>query len=672
MKSESVCNQTSLQIIDCINTTTISRYTISKAFSLPLREDIIVQIGHLDNGTNTNNKPSLTPAASLLIEKLADSGLLINKLTATNQQSLSLSLSGNTLISALQLPTSVASIIANSTQQPAKIRLSVINNQVQLTIEATRNDNNTRVQTNPVEIRFARAQVIDTSSLKLEQPLLNLTTNKPNNENRMNESTTSTHLKPSATTTLNQSANLSVNKITTETSNTLNSVIADFLKSKPVQSPVITNSLKGILTHYDKFIDSTAIKQLMPNTKNNTLVSTQPLDKLIAQVSQNSNATTAGTRTLTLFSQLQNNMSELEKLISQTKISSPAATNSNTLKQSIASSGLFNEASLKALSLSSSTINQSTGEHPNLNKSQTEPVRRQAEGAQYSDKLATTKLTNLKMSGLQFKHTIEMLIKNLSNTQNLSVHIPKLITGLIKTSNPTEPLQPLSRQSHEKGLSPTINDPNNRANQSSPALSKQTPFNDTNAGLKQSFAQLLPDFQWSKLNNASRQLTQQSERTLITLQKQVLNEMLVEVNNLINKIETNQLLSLKNEAANLQQYLVDLPIFKNGSLESFEMLFTSDENEQKQMSQKTWSVTIKFDLDPLGPMFAKVSFKNQRISTHFFAENKETATLLSENLHHLKDSLFIAGVDTDTIEGSQGIVPKTLKENTDNRLDIRI
>jgi len=141
---------------------------------------------------------------------------------------------------------------------------------------------------------------------------------------------------------------------------------------------------------------------------------------------------------------------------------------------------------------------------------------------------------------------------------------------------------------------------------------------------------------------------------------------------LISKIETNQLLSLRSVTPLLQQFLFDLPIYHNKQIESFELLFTSKQEGKENNTGKKWTVTIKFDLAPLGPMFARVSLINERISTHFFAKEAETATLLSENLNHLKDSLFLAGLDVDEICGQQGIVPEELLSNDEHSVDVRV
>lgn len=149
-------------------------------------------------------------------------------------------------------------------------------------------------------------------------------------------------------------------------------------------------------------------------------------------------------------------------------------------------------------------------------------------------------------------------------------------------------------------------------------------------------------------------------------------EMLTEVKNIVSQIETNQLLSLKNEQVNLQQFLVDLPLANKGNIDSFELLFEHSNKEHQRKSKKHWKVIVRFDLEPLGPMFAQVELQDERISTHIFAKSQHTAQLIDQHLHILKKSLFAAGVNVDQIKGSQGNIPEKLLEDNDRSIDTHV
>jgi len=171
------------------------------------------------------------------------------------------------------------------------------------------------------------------------------------------------------------------------------------------------------------------------------------------------------------------------------------------------------------------------------------------------------------------------------------------------------------------------------------------------------------------------QKTNQTKNQLLNLQQTVLKqttEMLTEIKNTISQIESNQLLSLKNETPNLHQFLIDLPIKNNSDIDSFEMLFENSDITNNNKKVKRWKVIVKFDLEPLGPMFAQIELENERISTHFFAKARETAQLINQHLHVLKKSLFSAGVDIDKLQGSQGKIPDTLLQNSEQLVDTHV
>jgi len=175
---------------------------------------------------------------------------------------------------------------------------------------------------------------------------------------------------------------------------------------------------------------------------------------------------------------------------------------------------------------------------------------------------------------------------------------------------------------------------------------------------------------------------QQNHQTIAQIKNQILNlqqmalkqtsEMLTEAKNMISQIESNQLLSLKNETPNLHQFLIDLPIKNNSHIDSFEMLFEHSDTTKDKQKVKRWKVVVRFDLEPLGPMFAQIELENEKISTHFFAKAQQTAALINQHLHVLKQSLFSAGVDVEKLQGSQGKIPETLLRNSEQLVDTHV
>lgn len=180
-------------------------------------------------------------------------------------------------------------------------------------------------------------------------------------------------------------------------------------------------------------------------------------------------------------------------------------------------------------------------------------------------------------------------------------------------------------------------------------------------------------------HNLANKQSQQNSPPNLALKNQLINlqqlslrltsEMLTTIQSSVTQLENNQLLSLKNETPNLHQFLIDLPIKNNSEVDSFEMLFENSNNNEIKQKVKRWKVVVRFDLEPLGPMFAQVELQNEKISSHFFAKKPQTAALINQHLHLLKQSLFSAGVEVEKIEGSQGKIPDTLLRNSEQLVD---
>lgn len=255
--------------------------------------------------------------------------------------------------------------------------------------------------------------------------------------------------------------------------------------------------------------------------------------------------------------------------------------------------------------------------------------------------------SDLKLNAQNILQSLELLIKQLTQVGTKPLIVQRLINDLSKQINIT------SSTTKEDGLSL---------------------FKDTNLDQKLTLPlikNMLLENQ-AALKSIVKNFTKKQELNLLNIQRQFANDILNETTKLINKIENNQLLSIRNENANSHQYLLDLPFLRNGEIESFELLVEASKTKSNNNKSKSWRITVKFDLQPLGPMFAHISLINQRISTHFFAQEESTALLLSENIKHLKESLFNAGLEIDTIKGQQGIVPEKLIINNEQSVDIRI
>ncbi|MET1255353.1 flagellar hook-length control protein FliK [Aliikangiella maris] len=296
--------------------------------------------------------------------------------------------------------------------------------------------------------------------------------------------------------------------------------------------------------------------------------------------------------------------------------------------------------------------------------------------------------TDLKFISLQIKTLLEQL-NNITNThlfkpiladklfkQLITMPELQLIISALKidhSGTAEKSLLPAATQGSPSTASAHLSSSNTQqANPSQSIVSQQHQTENLNKLLFRSseLNRLFESLQ--HFDKSSAKMTSQQIQLLANNQQRILGEMLNEINQTLVKIEHNQLLSLKNESVSLQQFLVDMPIFHKGKIDSFELLFEGEGQHNKKMVKKSWSVTIRFDLAPLGPMFARVTLCGERISTRFFAAKSSTNDLLIDNLDRLKDSFLAAGLEIEELNGNQGIVPETLLDNVESKVDMRI
>jgi len=454
--------------------------------------------------------------------------------------------------------------------------------------------------------------------------------------------------------------------------------------NKPSQTSLATIATQLLGKHFSKqkpvSVHLTQVKQIITQLKNDDLQSPS-VNKLIQQI---------------------------ERLISDLKISSlPSGEN---IKQRVLGSGnlLENQASqqLLAKSLASKNIapqdtllsssqkltRSKTATSQSTNLQQATPLQKESSsiipknlrhfvthdiknesrenGSKVTDKTSNNSVdsknqnpsktpSDLKLQLMQIRATLESLIKSAG--------------GKLASTNTSEPASP-SQSGNTRLPAPLVN-PEIRA-QKNLELNNQSLGSQLLSNQSNKSDALLHTSQSPSSKGVAGQNTSNQKRILSLSQQNLIfkytNELLIEVRSMISQIENNQLQSLRSDQTSIQQFLVDLPFANDPDIDSFELLFETQNDQQAAKTVKSWKVVVRFDLEPLGAMFAQIELVNERVSTHIFAETQQTATLINQYMHVLKKSLSSAGVDIDELKGSQGKIPEKLIKDDPNRVDIRV
>ncbi len=124
-----------------------------------------------------------------------------------------------------------------------------------------------------------------------------------------------------------------------------------------------------------------------------------------------------------------------------------------------------------------------------------------------------------------------------------------------------------------------------------------------------------------------------------------LDELLRSTEGVLAKIQTHQLHMLRSEELNQQVWFFDLPVKQNKNIDIFEFLIYRDAEQKDSEYKSTWQIQIRFNLEGLGEILARVRMRqNKEVDIDFIAESSTTARLFSEHMLTLSARLSGKGI----------------------------
>ncbi len=591
-------------------------------------------------GTSKGHLNSLDPKVLQLINTLTNKPLLIEKLILSQSQGVLLKLSSETRSLDLQLPIKMAILFKNISPNNAKLSLSVNNQQVQLQLSQTISSKTNIPLTKTVI--FQTSKFLSEQILQLGQPKSQPSISPKSVNTDADFSTTRQSQIEGLPIKRQQSALSNIDTVTGKNSGSkinqhriADSQIAASRTSASQRTSIATpNLLSSSKTSRttptnqiteDPITVTNAAKLILKNHFSKQL----PIAKHLSNINKIANILSETTSSNPLQIKLQKQIKYLMSMIQK-----PVKHSAIEIKQRVENSGHLLEKNL-AKQVEAST-NQSTKYDLQIKSATEYPKAERLIKQKKTEKSKADKPTSI-------PKPIAKTLTPTNPTNDLKLQLMKIRSTLETIINPIK--QPQSNQSQ-----PPIATPTNASAEIKSIASQQQSINTAGKITTQTKAQIL-------------------EQQILV--KQAI-ELSTEVKNIISQIESNQLLSLKNDAPNLHQILIDLPLKNNTEIDSFEILFEHSETNQTGKKVKRWKVVVRFDLEPLGPMFAQVELENERVSTHFFAQSQQTAQLINQYLPLLKKSLFTAGVDIDKLEGSQGKIPERLLNDSEQLIDSHV
>ena len=160
--------------------------------------------------------------------------------------------------------------------------------------------------------------------------------------------------------------------------------------------------------------------------------------------------------------------------------------------------------------------------------------------------------------------------------------------------------------------------------------------------------------QYATIQAQARSKPSVSQQTPLTM---ILTELSQQIEGVLSRIRVNQLLNVPVENTPQQQWTVELPIRRNDGFDLIHLRIEEDETSPDHNSnnkKKVWKVTLAFDLDELGPLYANITVCEQNVSATLHAEEQKTAAMIDDHLASLSESLSDAGLKVDTLACHQG------------------
>jgi hypothetical protein len=146
---------------------------------------------------------------------------------------------------------------------------------------------------------------------------------------------------------------------------------------------------------------------------------------------------------------------------------------------------------------------------------------------------------------------------------------------------------------------------------------------------------------------------------------QLLQLLMQDVDGVISRLESHQLMHLQQRDPQQTQWFIDLPVRHEQHTDLLRMHVQRDSREGQE-DEAIWSFSVSFDFEQTGPMLAKITLADG-LSIQFYAERAATVGLINAFAEHLQTTLAELTHQQINIRIRQGMphpdsLPKTLHD----------
>lgn len=135
-------------------------------------------------------------------------------------------------------------------------------------------------------------------------------------------------------------------------------------------------------------------------------------------------------------------------------------------------------------------------------------------------------------------------------------------------------------------------------------------------------------------------------------------ELLAQAEGAISRVRMNQLISLPVHDETRQVWQFEIPVIQENHTDSFLVRLEQKKSGSGVPHDHSWAVTIDFDLQPLGPVSARINLQQGEVSSLFTAEKKVTVARLERALPKLHQALIKSGLKVGNLSARSGNIEK--------------
>ncbi len=158
---------------------------------------------------------------------------------------------------------------------------------------------------------------------------------------------------------------------------------------------------------------------------------------------------------------------------------------------------------------------------------------------------------------------------------------------------------------------------------------------------------------------AQSEAARHASLSTLTDTKLMPDELLKQVDGVLARMQSQQLQSLQAEQQGRHMWMMELPVKHENGIDLFDLRLQRDgHNGQPREQEQSWSMTLAFDLEGLGPIRVKVSLTGEAITANFWTELPDTRRLFHEHIEHLRHRLNHSGLEVNELSCKCGIPPE--------------